>query len=149
MTSVSAGKGIDGKVMVLKKHILVITALSTLIYVGLPHVGKLYSYNSADNIAASLAGIHIISASFGLECESADSIKGIYKNNALDSVTALCERETSCSIPFNREFLGDIYTTQCFGKSLIVEYRCYNAIPGKQLIKTSAEALIIHCDNSM
>jgi hypothetical protein len=127
--------------MIFKFHILIVLSLSALVYAFWQ-----YSQSQALIQEETQPGIHIIHASYGLDCESPETIPAIFPDNVKNRIETGCGGKMECSIPISRGALGDAYLTQCFKKSLVVEYRC-SAYAPKHSLKANHGTLTINCQN--
>lgn len=125
---------------------VVVLILSIILYGVWQHGGGLWQ-DAESSLNTTQSKIEILHATYGMDCESAASISGIFADNVKNQVVALCEGNASCHIPVNRGFLGDVFAIQCFNKNLLIEYRCY-AFDKKKSAKGAAGTLTINCDNS-
>jgi hypothetical protein len=127
--------------MVFKFHILMIFILSIVAYMLWQGNQKQVQTQETEK-----TGIEIIHASFGLDCESAQTIPAIFIDNVKDRVQQECAGKKQCVIPISPKALGNVYHTQCFTKSLSIDYRCAPYEPRRSATAVSG-ALTINCLN--
>ena len=106
--------------------------------------------------------ISIISASYGLNCDSMyssdpqpqdpyafkkQSNAKSKKNNVLDMISKACNDKLQCTIIVKPELLGGDPDPNCGGEALEIEYRCFS-FDRLWTARSTRENIVIDCTNA-